>query len=252
MSFSMRAVRGLLAGAVLVLGASSVMAANIAVVGGKTDDEFWSRIKKGVDDARLVVEKNGGAVSYLQLQTYDNLGPDAAQLVRTAISQGVTGIVVPDWVPEAEDEAIKAAVAAGIKVILMNAGNIDKARELGAINYVGSDEYTAGKAGGEYFASKGAKMSFASIRSRVRQTRRPVARVSSTASPERAVPASSCRCRRPASVIRRQSPKPSRRHCSRTTPSTASSMLGLPTLMRLQAGSLRRTKSARSRMAPLT
>lgn len=157
MSFSMRAVRGLLAGAVLVLGASSVMAANIAVVGGKTDDEFWSRIKKGVDDARLVVEKNGGAVSYLQLQTYDNLGPDAAQLVRTAISQGVTGIVVPDWVPEAEDEAIKAAVAAGIKVILMNAGNIDKARELGAINYVGSDEYTAGKAGGEYFASKGAK-----------------------------------------------------------------------------------------------
>ncbi|MGO7422927.1 sugar ABC transporter substrate-binding protein, partial [Rhizobium ruizarguesonis] len=72
MSFSMRAVRGLLAGAVLVLGASSVMAANIAVVGGKTDDEFWSRIKKGVDDARLVVEKNGGAVSYLQLQTYDN------------------------------------------------------------------------------------------------------------------------------------------------------------------------------------
>ncbi|MDF0696017.1 substrate-binding domain-containing protein [Rhizobium sp. MC63] len=157
MSFSMRAVRGLLAGAVFVLGASSVMAANIAVVGGKTDDEFWSRIKKGVDDARLVVEKNGGSVSYLQLQTYDNLGPDAAQLVRTAISQGVTGIVVPDWVPEAEDEAIKAAVAAGIKVILMNAGNIDKARELGAINYVGSDEYTAGKAGGEYFASKGAK-----------------------------------------------------------------------------------------------
>ncbi|KZS50439.1 MULTISPECIES: substrate-binding domain-containing protein [Rhizobium] len=157
MSFSMRAVRGLLAGAVFVLGASSVLAANIAVVGGKTDDEFWSRIKKGVDDARLVVEKNGGSVSYLQLQTYDNLGPDAAQLVRTAISQGVTGIVVPDWVPEAEDEAIKAAVAAGIKVILMNAGNIDKARELGAINYVGSDEYTAGKAGGEYFASKGAK-----------------------------------------------------------------------------------------------
>ena len=80
MSFSMRAVRGLLAGAVFVLGASSVLAANIAVVGGKTDDEFWSRIKKGVDDARLVVEKNGGSVSYLQLQTYDNLGPDAAQL----------------------------------------------------------------------------------------------------------------------------------------------------------------------------
>jgi simple sugar transport system substrate-binding protein len=157
MNFSKRAMRGLLTCAVIIAGVTSVSAANIAVVGGKTDDEFWNRIKKGVDDARLVVEKNGGSVSYLQLQTYDNLGPDAAQLVRTAISQGVNGIVVPDWVPEAEDEAIKAAVASNIKVILMNAGSIDKARELGAINYVGSDEFTAGKAAGEYFASKGAK-----------------------------------------------------------------------------------------------
>ncbi|MBB4227120.1 substrate-binding domain-containing protein [Rhizobium mongolense] len=152
-----RIAAAVLATSAIMLGATCVEAANIAVVGGKTDDEFWSRIKKGVDDARLVVEKNGGSVSYLQLQTYDNLGPDAAQLVRTAMSQGVTGIVVPDWVPEAEDEAIKAAVQAGIKVILMNAGNIEKARELGAINYVGSDEYVAGKAGGEYLGSKGAK-----------------------------------------------------------------------------------------------
>ncbi|WP_047459633.1 sugar ABC transporter substrate-binding protein [Rhizobium rhizogenes] len=160
MKFSRRALHGLLTSAALAIGvvaASSAMAANIAVIGGKTDDEFWSRIKKGLDDASLVVGKNGGSVTYLQLQTYDNLGPDAAQLVRTAISQGVNGIAVPDWVPEAEDEAIKAAVAAGIKVILINAGSIDKARELGAINYVGSDEYTAGKAGGEYFASKGSK-----------------------------------------------------------------------------------------------
>lgn len=150
-------IRALLATAALVASATVTMAADIAVVGGKTDDEFWNRIKKGVDDARLVVEANGGSVSYLQLQTYDNLGPDAAQLVRTAISQGVNGIVVPNWVPEAEDDAIRAAVDAGVKVILMNAGNIDKARELGAINYVGSDEYIAGKAGGEYFAKNGAK-----------------------------------------------------------------------------------------------
>lgn len=136
---------------------SSALAANIAVVGGKTDDAFWNIIKKGVDDSRLVVEANGGSVNYLQLQSYDNLGADAAALVRTAMSQGVDGIVVPDWVPEAEDAAINAAVVSGIKVILMNAGNIDKAKELGAINYVGSDEYVAGKAGGEYFAAHGQK-----------------------------------------------------------------------------------------------
>ncbi|WP_425349553.1 substrate-binding domain-containing protein [Rhizobium multihospitium] len=141
----------------LCLTASMVLAADIAVVGGKTDDAFWSKIKKGVDDSRLVVAANGGKVTYLQLQTYDNLGPDAAGLVRTAISQGVKGLVVPNWVPEAEDEAIKAAVSSGVKVILMNAGSLDKAKELGAINYVGSDEYLAGLAGGEYFGKSGQK-----------------------------------------------------------------------------------------------
>jgi len=42
--------------------------------------------------------------------------------------------VIPDWVTDAEDPAIKDAVKAGIKVILMNAGGADKAKELGAIN----------------------------------------------------------------------------------------------------------------------
>lgn len=136
---------------------SSALAADIAVVGGKTDDEFWNRIKKGVDDARLVVEANGGSVNYLQLQSYDNIGADAAQLVRTAISQGVDGIAVPNWVPDAEDEAIRAAIDAGVEVILINAGSLEKANELGALNYVGSDEYLAGVAGGEYFAESGRK-----------------------------------------------------------------------------------------------
>lgn len=157
-----RTLRGLLVGTAVAVGTmaaamSAATAADIAVIGGKTDDEFWNRIKKGLDDARHMVEANGGTVTYLQLQTYDNLGPDAAQLVRTAISQGVKGIAVPNWVPEAEDEAIKAAVDAGIKVILMNSGSLEKAKELGAINYVGSDEYTAGKAGGDYLVKKGAK-----------------------------------------------------------------------------------------------
>ncbi|MCW0001363.1 substrate-binding domain-containing protein [Pararhizobium sp. YC-54] len=136
---------------------STASAANIAVIGGKNDDAFWNIIKKGVDDARLVVEANGGTVNYLRLQTYDNFAPDVVQLIQTAISQKVDGLVIPNWVPEGEDPAIKEATAAGIKVILMNAGGIDKARELGAINYVGSDEYIAGVAGGEYFFKNGKK-----------------------------------------------------------------------------------------------
>ena len=147
----------LAASSALAAYAPSAMAANIAVVGGSNDDAFWNLIKKGLDDARPGVEANGGKINYLRLVNYDNFAPDVVGLIRTAISQKVDGLVIPDWVPESEDPAIKDAMKAGIKVILMNAGGGDKAKELGAINYVGSDEYVAGKAGGENFAAKGSK-----------------------------------------------------------------------------------------------
>ncbi|MEY4890125.1 MAG: hypothetical protein RIQ75_1255 [Pseudomonadota bacterium] len=143
--------------ALVAFTGSASMAADIAVVGGSNDDAFWNIIKKGIDDATPMVEANGGSVNYLRLVNYDNFAPDVVQLIRTAISMEVDGLVIPNWVPEAEDPAIKDAIAAGIKVILMNAGGADKARELGAINYVGSDEYVAGVAGGEYFGDNGQK-----------------------------------------------------------------------------------------------
>jgi simple sugar transport system substrate-binding protein len=147
----------MLATAVIAMGATSSFAANIAVVGGSNDDAFWNLIKKGLDDATPAIAANGGSVNYLRLANYDNFAPDVVALIRTAIAQKVDGLVIPNWVPEAEDPAIKDAIAAGIKVILMNAGGADKAKELGAINYVGSDEYVAGVAGGDYFAAKGKK-----------------------------------------------------------------------------------------------
>ncbi len=143
--------------ALITMTATAAMAADIAVIGGSNDDAFWNIIKKGIDDATPGVVANGGTVNYLRLQNYDNFAPDVVQLIRTAISQDVDGLVIPNWVPEAEDPAIKDAIAAGITVILMNAGGADKARELGAINFVGSDEYVAGQAGGAYFAKAGQK-----------------------------------------------------------------------------------------------
>ncbi|ESW59267.1 MAG: sugar ABC transporter substrate-binding protein [Rhodobacter sp. CACIA14H1] len=143
--------------ALVAFAGSASMAADIAVVGGSNDDAFWNIIKKGIDDATPMVEANGGSVNYLRLVNYDNFAPDVVQLIRTAISMEVDGLVIPNWVPEAEDPAIKDAIAAGIKVILMNAGGAEKAKELGAINYVGSDEYVAGVAGGEYFGDNGQK-----------------------------------------------------------------------------------------------
>ncbi len=152
-------VKAALLASVLAFGAGAVLAegAMIAVVGGKSDDPFFAKVKKGIDDATLVVQAHGGTVNYLMLQNYDNIGGDAANLVRTAISQHATVIAVPDWVPDSQDEAIKAAQAAGIPVILYNAGGGDKAKELGALNYIGNEEYTAGLAAGAYFASHGMK-----------------------------------------------------------------------------------------------
>ncbi len=152
-------MKAVLLASVMAFGATAALAEGtvVAVVGGKADDPFFAKVKKGIDDATLVVQAHGGTVNYLMLQSYDNLGGDAANLIRTAISQGASIIAVPNWVPDAQDEAIKAAQAAGIPVILYNAGGADKARELGAINYIGNEEYTAGLAAGAYFATHGMK-----------------------------------------------------------------------------------------------
>ena len=155
-----RIAAALLATVALATATGGAMAKDgnhIYVVGGKADDPFFSVIKKGVDDAGRTMQPYGGSVSFLKLQTYDQIGPDAGNLVRTAINQGADGIAVPDWVSEAEDPAIKAARDAGIPVMIYNSGGAEKAKELGALNYIGSDEYLAGKAGGTYFAKHGAK-----------------------------------------------------------------------------------------------
>ncbi len=145
--------------AVLAASATVALAAGpkIFVIGGKADDPFWSRVKKGADDAGLVVKAAGGSVTWLGPQSYDNLGPDAAKLIRTALSQKPDAIVGPNWVPEAMDAAFKEVVAAGVPLIIYNSGGMEAAKRLGAQNYVGSEEYVAGMGGGEYFAKSGAK-----------------------------------------------------------------------------------------------
>ena len=152
-------LKAALMASVLIVGGLAAYAegVTIAVVGGKADDPFFAKVKKGIDDATMVIEARGGSVNYLMLQNYDNIGGDAANLVRTAISQGASVIAVPNWVPASQDEAILAAMQAGIPVMLYNSGGGDKAKELGAINYIGNEEYPAGLAAGGYFGKAGIK-----------------------------------------------------------------------------------------------
>ncbi|WP_088319757.1 sugar ABC transporter substrate-binding protein [Kineosporia sp. R_H_3] len=130
---------------------------SIFVVGGKSDDPFWSKVKRGVDDAAKVVEAAGGKVTWLGPQNYDNLGPDAAKLILSAKSQGATALIGADWVPDAQNQAFKTLTDAGIPVFLYNAGGVTEAKNIGALSYVGSEEELAGKAGGEFFGTNGAK-----------------------------------------------------------------------------------------------
>jgi simple sugar transport system substrate-binding protein len=145
--------------AVVTLFAGMAMAegAKIFVIGGKPDDPFWGVVKKGAEDAGLVVAAQGGSVTWLGPQNYDNLGVDAAELIRQAIDQGADGIVAPDWVPEAMDPAFIAVKEAGIPFIVYNAGGLEAADRLGAMNYIGAVDYLGGVAGGEFAAAKGAK-----------------------------------------------------------------------------------------------
>ena len=144
--------------AAVALNASTAFAgAKIFVVGGKADDPFWSIVKRGAEDAAKVVEAQGGSVTWLAPQNYDNLGVDAAELIRQAIAQGATGVVAPDWVPDAMDPAFKAVADAKIPFVVYNAGGIKAADRLGALNYVGAVDYLAGVAGGEYVGKAGAK-----------------------------------------------------------------------------------------------
>lgn len=136
---------------------TAVMAANIFVIGGKPDDPFWSIVKSGAEYAGIVAQAQGGSVTWLSPQNYDNLGVDAAELIRQAISQGADAIVGPNWVPDAMDPAFKAVRDAGIPLIIYNAGGVDAANRLDALNYIGSDDYKAGVAAGQYFARHGEK-----------------------------------------------------------------------------------------------
>jgi simple sugar transport system substrate-binding protein len=145
--------------AIVMIGAGAAYAegAKIFVIGGKPDDPFWSIVKKGAEDAGIVVAAQGGSVTWLGPQNYDNLGVDAAELIRQAIDQGATAIVGPNWVPEAMDPAFQAVVDAGIPLVIYNAGGIEAADRLGAMNYVGAVDYKAGVAGGEYLGKMGKK-----------------------------------------------------------------------------------------------
>jgi simple sugar transport system substrate-binding protein len=79
-----------------------------------------------------------------------------AQLIQDAINSHVNGIAVTDPDPQALCPTIQKARAAGIPVVMFNAGAANW-QQCGAMEFFGQDETVAGVAAGKRLASEGAK-----------------------------------------------------------------------------------------------
>lgn len=129
---------------------------SIVVMGGATDDPFWSTVKRGGEAAAEAVEAAGGTVTFLAMPNYDNFNADAAKLVANIDSLNPSAAVIPDWAPDAQNDNIIAITSKGIPVFLYNTG-IDEVETVGAQAYIGSDDYESGLLAGQTFAEEGAQ-----------------------------------------------------------------------------------------------
>ena len=74
--------------------------------------------------------------------------------MEAAISQSPDRIVVGDFFPDAQDPGIQDAIDAGIPVVVINSGE-PSAKVLGAVAFVGQEEFRAGQRAGEYMIANG-------------------------------------------------------------------------------------------------
>ncbi len=119
------------------------------VTHGSAGDAFWDVVQNGAEAAG---EDLGVGVDYQS----DGDPQRQSQLIQAAVNQDVDGIVVSMANPDALEDSIGAAVAAGIPVVTINSGG-DRSAEFGAIGHVGQDETVAGFGAGQRLAADGAQ-----------------------------------------------------------------------------------------------
>lgn len=136
------------AGALALVAVSAAEAADKArvvfVTHGQAADQYWSVVKKGVDEAAA---ETGVTAEYLAPETFDM--PAMVRLLDAAIASKPDGLVVSIPDPDALSEPVKTAVASGIPVIVIDAGGSELTKELGGLLFMGQSEYEAGVAAGE-------------------------------------------------------------------------------------------------------
>src|ERR1700745_4048157 len=112
-------------------------------------DTFWDKIRNG---ANAAPSKDNVTLKY---SNNDDPTKQAA-LITAAINSHVNGIAVTDPNPGALCPTIKHAVAAGIPVVMFNAGFANW-QDCGALEYFGQDETIAGIAAGQRVGKAGAQ-----------------------------------------------------------------------------------------------
>ncbi|HVQ95699.1 MAG TPA: sugar ABC transporter substrate-binding protein [Mycobacteriales bacterium] len=116
---------------------------------GSAGDKFWDVVKAGA-------EKAGSDLGIKVTYQSDGSAEKQSQLIDTAVSQKVSGLVVSMADPAALKASVEKAVAAGIPVITINSGEGSSAA-FGAITHVGQSETVAGQGAGTALKNAGVK-----------------------------------------------------------------------------------------------
>ncbi|UKA64047.1 substrate-binding domain-containing protein [Arthrobacter sp. FW306-04-A] len=112
-------------------------------------DTFWDIVRKGAETA---AKKDNVDLLY----SGDGDAGRQAQLVQQAIDQKVDGIAVTLAKPDALKDVVQKALAAGIPVVSLNAGE-DQYKAMGVMAHFGQSDKLAGVTVGKRLASEGIK-----------------------------------------------------------------------------------------------
>lgn len=113
-------------------------------------DSWWNTIKNGL---ALACDQMDVECEYRNPPTGDLA--DMARIIEQVAASDPDGIITTLADPDVLSGPIRAAVDAGIDVIIINSGTPEQARDFGALMYVGQPEYDAGYAAGLRAAGDG-------------------------------------------------------------------------------------------------
>ncbi len=122
----------------------------VFVTHGQSGDPYWSVVKNGMDDAAKTL---GVKAEYLAPETFDMA--KMGQMIDAVVASKPDGLVVSIPDAAALSNQVKGAVAAGIPVIVIDSGGSKLTHDLGALLFMGQDEFQAGVMAGERMKSQG-------------------------------------------------------------------------------------------------